>query len=451
MPNVSGPLDPSILQQLNRVADNNNDGQLSFGELQDVAGEDMTLDEAEGESLGLNNESRNQVNTALQSVRNVSMNPNEVVFGRSAAAAEPPPEIPDDPNVRTVGRETRNFMEYLRPLNSSGDNVQLQLSGHAEVGVGWLGFEASGSASVNITREGDAYLVTLGVAGQGGVSAGRGVSVGVNAGASSGMTYRFESAQEANNFLKYQMRENIPQVDRFLPNLDDLSRSEERAASRVRPFNTDVATHVGARIGGKIELGSFKVEGGASFTRQNVDRTFAGGRTSNDTYNTAEIHASIQRGDFRASVSGSYTTANIEYHPDPNKMGDFNVLNGSISLTFSPRDRQDISDGNTDAVTDRLTEIGNNMNLTGPALSRFIGSSLQQIHSAVNSDTGGSVTIGLTAQAKWRDGGDSGEDELVFFRLGTQATASYTAGFDVGVAEVSLSASASMTDYTDIM
>lgn len=261
------------------------------------------------------------------------------------------------------------------------------------------------------------------------------------------MTYRFSSMEEANNFLKHQMRENIPHADYFLPHLDD-----GPDMSHIRPFNTDTSTHVGASVSGSLKVGNFKVGGGASLNHQNVTRSFAGGRESNDTYTTGTIQASIQRGNFRAGLSGSYTHAHVEYHPNPNLMGEFNVFNGTVSLSFSPGEQRDIANGNTDVIRDRLTDIGQNLNLSGGTLNRFVGSSLTQIHRSVASaEPGIDITVGLTAQAKWRTGDTaSGEDELVFFRLGTTASVTASAGFDIGVAEGKISASASMTDYTDM-
>lgn len=448
-----------VQQRLNQV-DTNQNG-VSLREIKQITGNDLTLSQAEAQAQGIDETSRVALNNALAGARNSSMSPETVIFPGVQSSGNLSPsvrrEISNQPQVVSVGRDTSNFMRQLTPLNSGGDSIQLKLSGEAGVGWGWFGAEAGGSVNVNVNRGDDgAFYVGFSASGEIGATAGRmtsagGAQVGVAGGLEMGATYRFRNAQEANDFLVYQMRQNIPGVDHLFPNLDS-----GKDMSRVRP-TTRVGAYGRVSVEGGIKLGSVQLAGGGSLRAETIRTTYPNGNVGHDWSVKGSAHASLTSGGggIGVQLDGSYNRYHVENHFVPENNGDYVAVEGSISLNLTAAQARAFNGGEKGAILGSLMQAGLKLGLSGEGMDRFIEGATTRIEDAmsrsggkgVSNSRGLSLTIGVQAQWSIEENKDQ---RLQYFRLGTGATLSTSAGFDAGVAHGKVEGSASIMNYTNL-
>ena len=354
-----------------------------------------------------------------------------------------------------VGRNTRNFMDYLNPLDSGGDSVSMHIEGEAGVSWGWGGVQMEGGANISASRGDDgAYYLTVGanagVSGEvGRTTPAGGVSAGLGVGGQASATYRFRNAQEANDFLVYQIRENMPGATTVFPQLDNA-----RDMSHVGPI-TSVGVAGTANLSGSLKLGSVNLEGSAEFRAERNYVTYPDGSHSNNWSAQATVNVSLGNDNVGVALNASVNRYSVERHPTvPENAGEYIAANGSLTLTLSESQVRGFTQGQNSAVVGAILQAGTNLGLSGNGLARFQETMIAQVEDSIDKgnygrSSGGSVSIGLAVQAQWEVQSE-GPSELQYVRVGMSASNQASVGFDAGFANAELRAGVSRTDLTEV-
>ncbi len=354
-----------------------------------------------------------------------------------------------------VGRNTRNFMDYLNPLDSGGDNINMYIEGEAGVSWGWGGVQLEGGANISASRGDDgAYYLTVGAnAGVSG-SVGRttpagGVSASAGVGAQASATYRFRNAQEANDFLVDQIRDNMPGATRIFPQLDNAPDM-----SHVGPI-TSVGVSGTVSLEGSLKLGAVDLEGSAEFRAERNMVTYPDGSRSNNWSAQATVNVSLGNDDVGVSLNASVNRYSVEQHPTvPENAGEYIAADGQLTLTLSESQVRGFTQGQNSAVVGAILQAGTNLGLSGNGLARFQETMIAQVESSIDNGTygrssGGSVSIGLAVQAQWEIQAE-GPSEMQYVRVGVNASTESSVGFDAGFAHAEVRAGVSRTDLTEV-
>ncbi len=366
-----------------------------------------------------------------------------------------------------VGRNTRDFMDYLNPLDSGGDNVQIGIKGEAGVSWGWGGVDVSGGATVTASRDDDgSFLVSVNGSVGADVSAGRntpagGARAGLGGTASAGVTYRFRTAQEASNFLVHSIRQNMPGATTIFPQLANVPNM-----NHVKPITrAALAGRVFAE--GSVKIGKLEVAGGASFSYEASRARFPNGRTSSDWSATGSINLGVSGGlrpgqTVGVKLDASVNRYHVEYHPAPENSGDYVAVNGNLTFSFTAKDMADFKLGQQDTILNAIIKTGDTLGLTGSSLKSFEDAMLKQIQTSMDKgdfgrSSSGQITMSIGVQAQWEvqppnpATGERPDNRLQYLRLGMGASTSASVGFDAGVARAQLSAGVSNMDYRNIV
>jgi len=459
---------PLLQKKLNQ-ADSNQNG-VSLQEVKKITGEDLQLSPEEAKKQGIDETSRLALNTALKEARSTSMSPNSLLFpavGSAQTSAQPKPKPTDldaetrrslmkDPEVRTLGKGSRNFLDVLNPVDSPGDAVQIRLEGEAGVRLwGPLGVEASGSAGIKVAMGDDGlYYLSFDAQADIGVAAStQNAKIKAAGGGAIAQIYRFENKEQINQFLLEQFNQKLsPDLrSQFLPQLERNTKS-----MGVRPITH---TAVYGKVAGQVKLG--KVEVDASFERRSTTATYRtpSGKSvvSHDRSDTTQVNLKLGE---RVKLSGTYTHFHIDKDPwIPENTGTYNKIEGNISLTFTKEEVAALSKGQklgmTAGIGLQLSLMATDMGLTGAAADKFIGSVMEKaaknIQGAEGSKKSSSLTLGIALQAQWESDQDGGSGELQYFRVGSVVSVEKSASVDLGVAYGSVKGSASATDVTDVV
>jgi hypothetical protein len=469
--NQGGTFSPLTQQKLNQ-ADSDQNG-LSLQEIKKITGEDLNLSQAEAQKQGIDENSRLAINDALKNAKSTSLAPNTLIFPQvqptqsTQSTPESPTASPEtdqetrrslmkEPEVRTLGKDSRNFFDVINPVDSPGDNVEIRLEGEAGVRLwGPLGIEASGGAGIKVSMADDGlYYLSFDAQADVGIAAStQNAKIKAAGGGAVAKVYRFENKEQINQFLLEQFNKKLPPELRsqFLPQLERNTKT-----MGVRPI-TQTAFY--GKIAGKVKMG--KVELDASFEHRRTTSTYntPSGKTvaSDDYNNTTQVN--LQLGE-RVKVSGTYTNFHIDKDPwIPENTGTYNKFEGNISLTFTKEEVAALSKGQklgmTAGIGLQLSMMATDMGLTGAAADKFFTSVMDKaannIQGADGSKKTSSRTIGIAFQAQWESDKDGGSGELQYFRLGSIVSVEKSASVDLGVAYGSLKGSASATDVTDIV
>lgn len=354
-----------------------------------------------------------------------------------------------------VGRNTRNFIDYLNPLDSGGDSINMYIEGEAGVSWGWGGVQVEGGANISASRGDDgAYYLTLGA--NAGVSGeiGRetpagGVSAGAGVGGQASATYRFRNAQEANDFLVYQIRENMPGATTLFPQLDNA-----RDMSHVGPI-TSVGVAGTANLSGSLKLGAVDLEGSAEFRAERNYVTYPDGSHSNNWSAQATVNVSLGNDDVGVALNASVNRYSVERHPTvPENAGEYIAANGSLTLTLSESQVRGFTQGQNSAVVGAILQAGTNLGLSGDGLARFQDTMIAQVEKSIDDgsygrSSGGSVSIGLAVQAQWEVQSE-GPSELQYVRVGVSASTESSMGVNAGFAHAEARAGIERTDLTSV-
>ena len=360
-----------------------------------------------------------------------------------------------------VGRNTRNFMDYLNPLDSGGDNINMYIEGEAGVSWGWGGVEVEGGANISASRGDDgAYYLSVGANAGASGTLGRdtpagGVEGSLGVGAQASATYRFRNAQEANDFLVYQIRENMPGATQMFPQLDNA-----RDMSHVGPI-TSIGVSGTASLEGSLKLGAVDLEGSAEFTAAYNRVTYPDGSQSNNWSAQATVNVEVSSGDVGVALNASVNRYSVEQHPTvPENAGEYIAANGQLTLTLSESQVRGFTQGQNSAVVGPILQAGTNLGLSGNGLASFQEAMISQVENSINNETygrssGGSVSIGLAVQAQWEiqnteTDGLLPESELQYVRVGVNAETRSSVGADAGFASFEVRAGVSRTDLTEV-
>ncbi len=363
--------------------------------------------------------------------------------------------------------ESSDFMDYLNPLDSGGDNIEIKFEGEAGIGVGWFGVDVAAGVSVSASKGDDEHFyLSFSASGEVGATAGKetkagGGEVRAAVGVELGATYKFDTAKEASDFLAFQMRESIPKtvLDNVMPNLKSVPDM-----SHIQP-TTKVAGYGKISLSGSISIGKFdlsaKIEGKATFSKTTypksaykIDPSMAKDNIGHDQSLKGSFEIEMGVGDKKVALSGSVNSYNVNNNPIPENNGEYLAVEGGLSFTVTSSDMAALGKGKAVGLMMRVTQAGADLGLTGKALDSFSDGVINRITSATKDKGNGSsksLSISIGVQAQWEVQEGTGDKELQYFRLGMGASASYEAGFDVGVADGKISASTSKMDYQNMV
>lgn len=371
----------------------------------------------------------------------------------AAKVAEAEKQVEFDPEISS-------FQEYLNPLDSGGDNIEIHFNGQAGVGVGWFGVDVAGGVKASVSKGDDEYFyMSFSANGEIGATAGKEMKVGnakvgaevrAAAGIELGATYRFNSAKEASDFLAYQIRESLPDavVSTALPNLESTpDMSHIRPATSVAGYGK-LSLSASTKLG-KIDL-SGKIEGQATFSTV----TYPNGNVGNDQSYAGRFEVNVN--DF--SVEGELNNYTINNNPIPENNGEYLAFEGAVSFTVSADDMKALAKNDAAGIMFKITDMGQSLGLSGNALGKFQEGVFNRVLKAVEGDgkggggngQKGSITLAIGVQSQWEVAPEGEENKLQYFRLGVGVATEYEAGFDAGVVEASINAGISKMDYQNM-
>lgn len=352
--------------------------------------------------------------------------------------------------------ELSSFSEYINPLDSGGDNIEIHFGGQAGVGVGWFGVDVAGGVKASISKGDDEYFyMSFSANGEVGATAGKEMKVGgktvgaearLAAGIELGATYRFNSAKEASDFMAYQIRSTLPEavVEEALPNLKKVpDMSHIQPTTRVAGYGK-LTVSASTKLG-KIDL-SGKIEGQATFSTVK----YPNGNVGNDQSYAGRFAVKVNS----FSVSGQLNNYTVNNNPIPENNGEYLAFEGAVSFTLSKDEMKALSENKAADMMAKVEGMGINLGLKGKALSAFQEGVFNRVMTAVDKNEANgkksSITLSIGVQAQWEVADKGKENPLQYFRLGAGTAAEFEAGFDYGVVEASFNAGYSNMDYQNM-